>query len=1005
MKMRRAASALLCVMLLLSAIAHGVPHAPMRFQRVSSSEGLINDFVKCLYKDHLGYLWVGTFDGLCRWDGATFKSFRREFGNTATLPSNTILALAEDKYGVLWISTGKGICSFDPRTQSISRHTLFRDEPVAYTMAMKAVNDTMLITTQTALYRLHIDGPGVLRAVARIPFPQIAGTDGLLEKLPSPAIVLHQGHVYHISGTALQDVSPKDGHGRGIPVCDAVITPTGNYYAEALRPGILLYHEGGSAIAAFHPDPALVGEDDHFNKMLLPAASFPGQNILLLGSTKSGLLKLDIVSGAFTAYRHERMNPFSLSSNEVMDFVEAPNGFVFTGTRYGLNIYDSHNQRLQTTVITKKGEPLQDLITDAVEDEADKDLLWLGTSASGLLRYRYSKSDAARIDLPKAAGAVRCLFQSTGGSLRIGCEGGLYELPEGSSVVRKSVAQILQVSSIREIAPHVLLITSFTDGCLIYNAATGATKRISARGNGLFSDRCSNSAPIPGTGYYAITHIGAGVSILNPATGGIRIRELQTALETETSYPATYTYCGYAPDDSMIWIGTGLGLVRLNIRSGSAQIIKNSTRLRTDSEIWSILPGGGSSLWLKTTFGVYLFDSRSGVIVTFYPLSREHIPAQDGYFRMRQAGSRIIIPSFGKVDVLSTDANEPPVYDMKLVLSEMKADGEPFLFHPDEREISLTLKPGHASLDLAFSALQFRKTPYIIYMYKMGGGDDVWHDLGNKNFLSFPNLDAGHYSLMLSARDFEGHNIAMPLTINIRVAPYLWQSPWFYLALTVLLALGVYALYRYRLAQVLQLQQVRQKISKDLHDDIGATVSSISILASMTKAREISADRKEQFLQSIADNSRYVTEALSDIVWSINPRNDTLEHIFARLQRYASELFEARDIAYTMTLPDSGLHAQSLSMDTRQQLLLIFKEAVNNLIKYSGAAHAQVTFSVQGGKLIMRVSDDGKGFEPDAAHEGNGVHNMRKRAEELKGHLAIISKTGKGTTILLEVPL
>ena len=1006
MNKRRAAAILLWVLLALPVATRAAARQPMRFQRISSSEGLINDFVRCLYKDHLGYLWVGTFDGLCRWDGANFKTFRREFGNVASLPSNTILALAEDKFGILWISTGKGICSFDPHTQLISRHALFPDEPIAYTMAMRAAGDTMLMTTQAALYRFRISGPGTLSIVGHIPFPQVAGVDGLMEKLPDVSTVLHQGHAYHISQNSLKDLSPKDEGGKEYPVADMVASGQRRLYAGASQASVLLYSDDGRLLQSFRPDATAIAPGDHFNKMLAPASSFPGQDVILLSSTRSGLLKLDVASGSFTSYRYERTNPFSLSSNEVTDMCEVPNGFVFTGTKYGLNVYDSHNQRLQTAIITKAGEVLQDLITDALEDARDKDMLWLGTSSSGLLRYRYSTGDAAPVQLQKGSGAIRSLCQSADGRLWIGAEGGLFCLPAGAASATKASVRAPGISSVRELKPGILLITSFTDGCLIYNTATGDAKWLDAARNGLFSDRCNNSEPISGTGKFLITHVGAGISILDPATGTARMQSLQSSLETELLYPVTYTYCSYAQNDSTVWIGTGLGLVRLNIRTGQAIMVKNSTKLRTDSEIWSLIPGHGKrDLWLKTTFGAYLFDDSTGRIVNFHPLPREHIPAQDGYFRMRRAGNKIIIPSFGAVQTLSLDENEPSLNDMRLILSDIKVAGEPVLFYPDEREISLTLKPGHASLDLTFSAVQFRKTPYIIYMYKISGNDDRWQELGNKNFLSFPNLDAGKYRLMLSARDYEGRNVAIPLIINIRVKPYLWQSPWFYLALALLLALGVYALYRYRLAQMVRLQHVRQKISKDLHDDIGATVSSISILASMTRAKEIPADRKDQYLQSIAEDSRYVTEALSDIVWSINPRNDTLEHIFARLQRYASELFEARDIAYDMTLPDSSLHAQSLSMDARQQLLLIFKEAVNNLVKYADASRAEVSFSIQGGKLIMRVSDDGKGFEPDAVHEGNGVHNMRKRAAELKGQLSIISKTGEGTSVILELPL
>ena len=219
----------------------------------------------------------------------------------------------------------------------------------------------------------------------------------------------------------------------------------------------------------------------------------------------------------------------------------------------------------------------------------------------------------------------------------------------------------------------------------------------------------------------------------------------------------------------------------------------------------------------------------------------------------------------------------------------------------------------------------------------------------------------------------------------------------------ILIAAIVYSIYRYRINKILEIQKIRQTISKDLHDDIGATVSSINILANMAKSDLVSDTRRNQFLETIQEESKHVSESLNDIVWSVNPKNDSLDIIIARMQRYASEMFEAKNITYHFVLPESSVDELHMDMSRRQHVYLIFKEAINNLVKYSTATTADVTLAVNNDVFTMIVADNGVGFDPNTVHEGNGILNMKKRAEDIRAQLAINSAPGKGVTIQLVV--
>jgi len=216
----------------------------------------------------------------------------------------------------------------------------------------------------------------------------------------------------------------------------------------------------------------------------------------------------------------------------------------------------------------------------------------------------------------------------------------------------------------------------------------------------------------------------------------------------------------------------------------------------------------------------------------------------------------------------------------------------------------------------------------------------------------------------------------------------------------VLFALLSFFVYRnYRTSQQLKLQTLRNKIASDLHDDIGSTLSSISIFSQMAQQ-----ESKEviPLLETIGENSRKMLDAMADIVWTINPENDQFEKIILRMRSFAYELLGAKKIDFEF-LADEEVTKMKLSMDVRKNLYLIFKEAINNMVKYSGADKALFNIKGEKNNLIMLIHDNGKGFDTRQSTTGNGLKNMKKRAEEIGAQFMIDSKPGAGTTIELKI--
>ncbi|HXB07696.1 MAG TPA: 7TM diverse intracellular signaling domain-containing protein [Puia sp.] len=200
-----------------------------------------------------------------------------------------------------------------------------------------------------------------------------------------------------------------------------------------------------------------------------------------------------------------------------------------------------------------------------------------------------------------------------------------------------------------------------------------------------------------------------------------------------------------------------------------------------------------------------------------------------------------------------------------------------------------------------------------------------------------------------------------------------------------------------------RMQHIRNKIAQDLHDDIGSTLSSISILSDLA-LQENSSRQTLETMTEIKDNSILLMERMDDIVWSINPRNDSLENLLVRVRHFATTLFEAKGVDYAIDI-QKNIHEVRLPMDYRQHIYLILKEAINNLVKYAGATEASLEVRFDQRHLVLSVRDNGRGFDTGTLVTGNGISGMRRRAELMKARVTIDSQPGRGTFISLQVDL
>ncbi|HMZ20787.1 MAG TPA: histidine kinase, partial [Blastocatellia bacterium] len=248
-----------------------------------------------------------------------------------------------------------------------------------------------------------------------------------------------------------------------------------------------------------------------------------------------------------------------------------------------------------------------------------------------------------------------------------------------------------------------------------------------------------------------------------------------------------------------------------------------------------------------------------------------------------------------------------------------------------------------------------------------------------------------------------------PAALRFTIAPPVWQRWWFVLLMTTLFGLGIYALYRYRLAQLLEVERVRTRIATDLHDDIGVNLSLIAMVSELAHQQTPSEEQQMHgWLTLIADTSREMVDSMSDLVWTINPKKDRLEDLTQRMWRQADDLFKTRDIQFKFTASEKAKSIR-LGVEMRREVFLIFKESVNNIARHANCTEVEAEFSYEHDWLRLTLRDNGRGFDPKNVPTdsggGNGLASMRRRAQTLGGKLRIVSSPGRGTITVLRAPV
>lgn len=651
--------------------------------------------------------------------------------------------------------------------------------------------------------------------------------------------------------------------------------------------------------------------------------------------------------------------------------------------------------------------------------EDEKQTLWLGTFRKGLLCLDkktgfVKKADGFPLFRGTENNSISLLKNDSQNNLWVAAYNGLYVRKNGEQKFTQVPIERPSSANTKELRAFAM----YELGDTLYMSSQWGVFGIYKTGSS-FSVKYYPE----GGGYYYDIYIDSKKNFwLASEVGVFKRKDINCRFKTVISDTVIFknvSIKSFTPDTShqLLWICTASGLIAYHLPSGQYKFFAEAEGIG-NSHVYGGLQYN-DELWLSTNGGL------TKAMVTY--TNNEVLPKLQ--FINYTSGDGLIDDEFNSGAFYKSANNEltfgtirgviwfkpgniafyksvPYTVITSLLVNDEPADS---MIAPEYLQ-QLSLPYNRNNLFIKFRGIDYSNPDKVTYSYRLKGWDKDWVYSGHLNQVRYNHLSPGNYLFEVKVTDAEGNWYIMERNINITIHPPFWKTWWFISLATLLLLSIISFIVRYisqnRLKEKIRqlekqraLDLERQRISREMHDDIGAGLTQIAL---MTESVKNKLQTKE--LDDIAGTSRKLVGNMSEIIWSLNQENKSLEHLCAYLREQLNKQLEYTDTDYIIDLPHNGKDI-ILSNEQRRNILLVTKEIVNNAVKYSGAKSISVNAVIENSKLVFKIADNGRGFDTSASYSGNGLRNIKYRVEELGGKLQIISSVGNGAVYIYSVPL
>jgi signal transduction histidine kinase/ligand-binding sensor domain-containing protein len=963
------------------------PHYSLRYWL--REDGLPYNTVTAVVQGHDGYIWIGTYNGLARFDGVRFTVFDSD--NTPALVSSRVTSLFESDDDVLWIGHEAGEltryangkfenCPVAPRWLHKKIIGIVADERGDIWVQnedsqLARVRDGLILTPEPGLY-------GGITSLARTQEGTVwVGRNGRISELHEGRLTPLLTDVAFTNRTFIGIGAGRDGglwlvttnqvrewkNGQwvkdrggtpfqGAPMSKIIETRNGTLIGASsdhgfaiIRPDgtanvfnhangfssdwvidLCVDHEGGIWIGTGGAGLALVRDTCVQN--IAPPDTWHGRALLSVYGDRDGSLWVGAEGVGLYHFQDDTWTNYSFPSGlenpYVWSIASDSSSNLWVGTWSG-GLYVRRGERFE------KAPGLENMLTPVTALlPAKQGGLWIGT-ASGLMYYdRAGKSTSfARPESP-VENDVRCLLETPDGILSFGTSGQGF-----SQLYRNQLKSFRRTDGLA--SDFVQCLHEDDNGALWIGTSGGGLCRFKG---GRFTT-INKQQGLPDNVICDIEDDGLGYYWMSSYKGIIRVSK------------AALNQCADLATNEIQCLDFGIsdGMPTLQCSGGGCKT-------------------GDGQLWFTTSRGLVTINPRAV-----------------------------------KINLLP-----PPVVVEKLLVDGQATDIEPQLNSP------LKILPGRHRLEFQYAGLSFAAPEKVRFKHRLDGLDSDWIDAGTEHTVDYNYIPPGHYTFRLVACNDDGVWNENGVTLAVVVLPYFWQTAWFrILAMSGLLAsagggawFGTRRRMRIKLERVERqraLERERTRIAKDIHDDLGASLTRINLMSQSARRGMDDVQQTVKSLDQICTTARQLTRAMDEIVWAVDPQHDTLDSLASYLGKLIHELLGDSGIRCRLDFP-LYLPAWPLSAEVRHNLFLAVKESLHNILKHSAAKEVKITFVLEASAFTVCIMDDGRGFVPGAVSGSNATHrnglvNMSQRLREIGGRCEIHSQPGQGTQVTFFVPI
>lgn len=987
------------------------------------ADGLQRDEVKRIRRDSRGFMWFCTDDGISRFDGVGMTNFTTADG----LPHRIVEDFLETKTGAIYIATDKGLARLNPfglrgSTETPLFTVFLPDNPKAEKIVtlMEDKAGQVWVGTSDGLYKLMETG-------GKVSFENVP--------LGTPLVVS--------GGAALIASEPN------------------SLYVKTIledRHHTLWVGTFGSGLFRFSPD----GSVRHFtapaelpdNKITDLLEARDGRLWIGMRSDKSGgVCLIDEAASKERPIGKCYTTKDGLGANWVRDIHQTSDGQIWVATLYGLCRWQGEDKTPVCRNYSAKNGLCDELQTLAEDNDGN---LWTGSScgAKKIARYgftTYKGADGLLYD------KVNSIFENSSGDLFA------LAFPKDKRIISRLEGD--KFSLMKPNLPDNVDYHGWGWENTVWQDHLGAWWI--ASGYGLF--RSPNKTSFENLDRTKLGKLETGAKdtdvfrVFEDSRGDIWILTVgdnyellrwERAKNIWHNYTTQLGFSNFRFGTALVEDGYGNIWIGASSDNGNSALIRyrnGGFRILTQAEgapsgsILDLFVDSRGRLWIPSTndglrrldetnsdsFAFTKYTTANGLTVnatsaiTEDEFGRIYVGTWKGIDRLNPDTGQIEnfttadgLPNdfvevayrdrynnlwFGTYEGLAKFVPEPPRTRQPptILINGLRVSGVPQVVSVlGETNIPrLELDAEQRQITVDFIGLGASLGEKLKYEYRLNDSD--WAPTTERT-VNFANLASSEYRFEVRAITADRIYSPTPATLSFRIAAPLWQRWWFMLGVLLSAALVIYLFYKNRLARLLEMERMRTRIATDLHDDIGANLTRISMLSEV--ANQQPTNGNGNLLTSIAEIARESVASMNDIVWAISPDHDRLLDLTRRMRQHAEEVFTYREIDLKFNAPSSDSDLK-LSVGVRRDVLLIFKEAVNNAARHSDCTKVEIDFACENSILRLQIKDNGKGFATEVESDGHGLRSIARRAKTLGGNLHIESQTEKGTSVKFELPL